>query len=155
MATIIVASTVLIILNPFKSDENGDDDSVRVLYLSIATISDDVDFKIVDQNGKAWIEKQDVKNVYVSLEDEKGRYLEFALTDDGADRFYKATQDENRILSVQINGVNMISPIIQDSITESSAIYVGKYEDLMKCYRAIAVPIYENAEELANTSDTK
>ncbi len=119
----------------------GDSDTVsdefRILELAEKQLLDDIDFKIIDQDGNVCLENQDIESVLVTYQKEKNRYLELSLTKEGLKEFKKALKHKDAVLTMTVNGEKLASPIILDDIEEKSAIILGEYEDVMKWFNAI------------------
>lgn len=118
-------------------EEDTVSDEFRILELAEKQLLDDIDFKIVDQEGTVWLENEDIQKVLVTYQKEKNRYLELRLTDNGLKAFKKALKKEDTVLSITVGGETLTSPVIQDDIEENSAIVLGEYEDVMQWFNAI------------------
>ncbi|MDO4608813.1 MAG: hypothetical protein Q4B40_06450 [Clostridia bacterium] len=116
------------------------DTSSQIMLLELTEpkqISEDIEFKIVDKNGETCIERDDVESVYVTYHEEKSRYLELRLTDEGVKTFEKSAKKRKAKLSIEVNGEILASPVIKDDMEENSVIVLGKYEDVMDWFNAI------------------
>lgn len=109
-----------------------------ILELTEKKLDDDIEFSIVDENGKDWLENADVDTVFVSYEKNKDRYLELRLTDDGIKKFKKAQRaNKEGVLSIAIDGEKIASPVIKDDIDDNSVIVKGEYKEIMNYFNAL------------------
>lgn len=102
--------------------------------LAQKTIREDGDFKVMDEDGTVWLEKEHIEKVFVCYEESKGRYLELKLTKDGIGVFKKANRKKNGNLSVVLNDKLLATPLEK---YEDSAIVLGEYEYIMNCFNEI------------------
>ncbi len=100
-------------------------------------ISSDIKFRIVDKNGETCIKSDDVDSVFVTYHEEKRRYLEICLTDEGAEKFKKAAKKRDAELSIEVDGEILASSVIADDEKENSVIVLGEYEDVMNWFNTI------------------
>ena len=112
-------------------------DEFRILELAEKQLLSDIEFKVVDGEGTVWLENQDIEKVLVTYQEEKNRYLELRLTNDGLKKFKKGLKNKDTVLSITIDGEVLTSPVILDDIEENSAIVLGEYEDVMYWFNTI------------------
>lgn len=117
-----------------ESDNEGE---FRILMLAEKDLYPELKFEVEDQDGKIWLENDDVEKVCVTYEKEKGRYLELRLTKSGAKSLKKALKNEETVLSIMVNDKKLASPLIQDDIEDNSAIVTGEYETIMDYFNAL------------------
>ncbi len=153
LGVIIIAAVVLIIINPFAKEEEPQPEPVKVSYRAKGTLRTDIKFEIVDQNGKVWLVNADVEGVFISSVKDRGRYLEFALTEGGATKLDEALKNEGTVLSVRVDDKLVVSPVLKDEITESSAIFDGEQAKEMECWRMVANQIFDNSADAPASSN--
>ena len=117
--------------------EKNDSEKYNILVLAEKNIEQGREFKVIDQDGNTIVDNEDVEKVLVSFEESRDRYLEIMLTKNGKRNVKKASKKKNCVLTITLDGENLVSPVLLDEIEEKSVIALGEYEDVMSWFNAI------------------
>ena len=94
-------------------DKGSKEDEPLILDLAQKKMLEDIEFKVIDEDGTVWLENKDVQMVLVTYEESKSRYLDLRLTADGATSFKNAVKKGTGELSITVNGEKLTGPVIQ------------------------------------------
>lgn len=126
-----------------KTEELSDQYNILELTEEEKNVNESLEFKIVDEDGTVWIEREHVTRVLVSFEKSRNRYLELKLNEDGIKKLKKALKG-NRTLTIMVNDEPLLSydgveatNVQLDDLEERSAIVLGEYKDVISWFNIL------------------
>lgn len=126
-----------------KTEELSNQYNILELTEEDKNVKESLEFKIIDEDGTVWIEREHVERVLVSFEKTRNRYLEFKLNSDGIKKLKKALKGKHT-LTVTVDGEPLLSydgveatNVQLDDLEERSAIVLGEYKDVISWFNIL------------------
>ncbi len=110
----------------------------KPIELMQRTVSNDVEFVLVDSKDKVWLENEDVEGVLIVYKKGQNRYLELRFTEEGTKKFKKAVRrNKKSTLIVKLDGEVLIPSVVANELSPDCARADGKYENVVDWFNKL------------------
>lgn len=115
----------------------GEDEPVATsIELAHRTLDNLREIAMVGEDNEVLLTNDDVDSVYIMYKNGENRYLEIRFTEDGAEKFEDA-MDDNDKLTVTLDGEVFIENVKANEDTPERAKVVGNYDTLMQYFNQL------------------
>lgn len=113
--------------------EEEKEEKIPPRELMVKSINEECDFALIDKEKKEILTEDDVESVCVMYPKGGNRYLEIRFTEDGAEKFEDAIE-ENKKLSAKLGGKVITDNVVANEEYPQRAKIDAAYETFMKWF---------------------
>ncbi len=95
------------------------------------TITDKYEFAMIGNEDTEAITAKDVQGVYIIYKKGQNRYLEIRFTEDGAEKFEDAIDENENGLSITLDGEVLVSNVKANENDSTKAKIIGDYKTII------------------------